>query len=93
MVVAQDNNASGDQRTPVNRDHIIRQNGQPTKYLNFSGEKPSTPILDTVNYPMHMKNLSLEVKVFKIGQRNLSLLHYTTLFKIRIHINYPYLLK
>ncbi|XP_062163136.1 probable 1-deoxy-D-xylulose-5-phosphate synthase 2, chloroplastic [Alnus glutinosa] len=60
VVVAQDNNASDDQRTPVNRGHIIRQNGQPTKYLNFSGEKPSTPILDTVNYPMHMKNLSLE---------------------------------
>ncbi|KAL0404521.1 UNVERIFIED_CONTAM: putative 1-deoxy-D-xylulose-5-phosphate synthase 2, chloroplastic [Sesamum radiatum] len=28
--------------------------------LNFSGEKPSTPILDTINYPIHMKNLSLE---------------------------------
>ncbi|KAL0340008.1 UNVERIFIED_CONTAM: putative 1-deoxy-D-xylulose-5-phosphate synthase 2, chloroplastic [Sesamum radiatum] len=28
--------------------------------LNFSGEKPSTPILDTINYPIHLKNLSLE---------------------------------
>ncbi|KAK4415259.1 putative 1-deoxy-D-xylulose-5-phosphate synthase 2, chloroplastic [Sesamum alatum] len=28
--------------------------------LNFSGEKPSTPLLDTINYPIHMKNLSLE---------------------------------
>ncbi|KAL0453546.1 UNVERIFIED_CONTAM: putative 1-deoxy-D-xylulose-5-phosphate synthase 2, chloroplastic [Sesamum latifolium] len=28
--------------------------------LNFSGEKPSTPILDTINYPIHMKNLSVE---------------------------------
>ncbi|XAR51201.1 1-deoxy-D-xylulose-5-phosphate synthase [Bertholletia excelsa] len=28
--------------------------------LNFSGEKPLTPILDTVNYPIHTKNLPLE---------------------------------
>nr|AZG04492.1 1-deoxy-D-xylulose-5-phosphate synthase 10 [Centranthera grandiflora] len=28
--------------------------------VDFSGEKPSTPILDTINYPIHMKNLSLE---------------------------------
>ncbi|KAK6159131.1 hypothetical protein DH2020_006445 [Rehmannia glutinosa] len=28
--------------------------------LNFSGEKPSTPILDTINYPIHLKNLSLQ---------------------------------
>ncbi|KAL3819530.1 hypothetical protein ACJIZ3_005435 [Penstemon smallii] len=35
-------------------------NGRITKNLNFSGEKPSTPILDTINYPIHMKNLSLE---------------------------------
>ncbi|KAG9455999.1 hypothetical protein H6P81_000507 [Aristolochia fimbriata] len=26
--------------------------------LDFSGDKPSTPILDTVNYPVHMKKLS-----------------------------------
>ncbi|KAJ9162844.1 hypothetical protein P3X46_022586 [Hevea brasiliensis] len=26
---------------------------------NFSGNKPSTPILDTINYPIHMKNLSI----------------------------------
>ncbi|KAE8056789.1 hypothetical protein FH972_013528 [Carpinus fangiana] len=61
VIVAQDNNASDGQRAPVNRGHITRQNGQQvTKCLNFSGEKPSTPILDTINYPMHMKNLSLE---------------------------------
>ncbi|RWR75348.1 1-deoxy-D-xylulose 5-phosphate synthase 2 [Cinnamomum micranthum f. kanehirae] len=29
------------------------------KALNFSGEKPPTPILDTINYPSHMKNLSI----------------------------------
>ncbi|KAI5675463.1 hypothetical protein M9H77_06413 [Catharanthus roseus] len=28
--------------------------------LNFSGDKPFTPILDTINYPTHMKNLSLQ---------------------------------
>ncbi|XP_072986194.1 1-deoxy-D-xylulose-5-phosphate synthase 2, chloroplastic-like [Typha latifolia] len=26
--------------------------------IDFSGEKPATPLLDTVNYPIHMKNLS-----------------------------------
>ncbi|KAK1276899.1 hypothetical protein QJS04_geneDACA005744 [Acorus gramineus] len=26
--------------------------------VDFSGEKPSTPLLDTINYPVHMKNLS-----------------------------------
>lgn len=31
-----------------------------TTSLKFSGEKPETPVLDTVNYPMHMKNLSIE---------------------------------
>ncbi|CAN6679835.1 unnamed protein product [Malus baccata var. baccata] len=28
--------------------------------IDFSGEKPGTPLLDTVNYPAHMKNLSTE---------------------------------
>ncbi|KAJ3670142.1 hypothetical protein LUZ60_010466 [Juncus effusus] len=26
--------------------------------IDFSGEKPATPLLDTINYPVHMKNLS-----------------------------------
>jgi hypothetical protein len=26
--------------------------------IEYSGEKPATPLLDTVNYPIHMKNLS-----------------------------------
>nr|ATN96998.1 putative 1-deoxy-D-xylulose-5-phosphate synthase 2 [Cestrum nocturnum] len=26
--------------------------------IDFSGEKPPTPFLDTINYPIHMKNLS-----------------------------------
>ncbi|KAL0337809.1 UNVERIFIED_CONTAM: putative 1-deoxy-D-xylulose-5-phosphate synthase 2, chloroplastic [Sesamum calycinum] len=37
-----------------------RQNGRIVRSINFSGEKPSTPILDTINHPIHMKNLSLE---------------------------------
>ncbi|XP_022985020.1 probable 1-deoxy-D-xylulose-5-phosphate synthase 2, chloroplastic [Cucurbita maxima] len=28
--------------------------------VDYSGEKPATPLLDTVNYPIHMKNLSPE---------------------------------
>ncbi|XP_074575003.1 putative 1-deoxy-D-xylulose-5-phosphate synthase 2, chloroplastic [Curcuma longa] len=28
--------------------------------IDYSGEKPPTPILDTVNYPVHMKNLSTQ---------------------------------
>ncbi|PIN20748.1 Transketolase [Handroanthus impetiginosus] len=26
--------------------------------IDFSGDKPATPLLDTINYPVHMKNLS-----------------------------------
>ncbi|XP_039000746.1 probable 1-deoxy-D-xylulose-5-phosphate synthase 2, chloroplastic [Hibiscus syriacus] len=26
--------------------------------IDFSGNKPNTPLLDTINYPLHMKNLS-----------------------------------
>ncbi|KAL3623850.1 hypothetical protein CASFOL_032666 [Castilleja foliolosa] len=49
--------------TSEKKDIIVNprgQNGKPTRTLNFSGEKPSTPILDTINHPMHMNNLSLE---------------------------------
>ncbi|KAL4644409.1 hypothetical protein ACB092_02G162600 [Castanea dentata] len=28
--------------------------------INFSGEKPTTPLLDTINYPAHMMNLSTQ---------------------------------
>nr|AID51428.1 1-deoxy-D-xylulose 5-phosphate synthase [Astragalus membranaceus] len=28
--------------------------------INYSAEKPETPLLDTVNYPVHMKNLSTQ---------------------------------
>lgn len=29
--------------------------------INYSTEKPATPLLDTISYPLHMKNLSLQV--------------------------------
>ena len=29
--------------------------------IEFTGEKPPTPLLDTINYPVHMKNLSTQV--------------------------------
>nr|AEZ55866.1 chloroplast 1-deoxy-D-xylulose 5-phosphate synthase 2 [Mitragyna speciosa] len=38
----------------------IREDGKQKRALNFTGEKPPTPILDTINYPIHMKNLSFE---------------------------------
>nr|POF12603.1 putative 1-deoxy-d-xylulose-5-phosphate synthase 2, chloroplastic [Quercus suber] len=60
VIAAQENNASEELRTMVKRGHKTKQNGGITKYRNFSGEKPSTPILDTINYPIHMKNLSTE---------------------------------
>ncbi|KGN56311.1 probable 1-deoxy-D-xylulose-5-phosphate synthase 2, chloroplastic [Cucumis sativus] len=28
--------------------------------IDYSGEKPATPLLDTVNFPIHMKNLSMQ---------------------------------
>ncbi|KAA0060415.1 putative 1-deoxy-D-xylulose-5-phosphate synthase 2 [Cucumis melo var. makuwa] len=28
--------------------------------IDYSGEKPATPLLDTVNFPIHMKNLSVQ---------------------------------
>ncbi|MBA0645078.1 hypothetical protein Goklo_013214 [Gossypium klotzschianum] len=37
-----------------------QQTRQLKRFLNFSGEKPSTPLLDTINHPIHMKNLSIE---------------------------------
>uniref|UniRef100_A0A5B7AFX1 1-deoxy-D-xylulose-5-phosphate synthase n=2 Tax=Davidia involucrata TaxID=16924 RepID=A0A5B7AFX1_DAVIN len=53
VTAGQGNNASDDNSILVKGDH-------PTRTLNFSGEKPFTPILDTINYPIHTKNLSIE---------------------------------
>lgn len=49
---------SGDERKVV-----IRNEGSGWN-IDFSGEKPATPLLDTVNYPIHMKNLSTKVSMF-----------------------------
>ncbi|KAI8536439.1 hypothetical protein RHMOL_Rhmol10G0257200 [Rhododendron molle] len=40
--------------------------------IDFSGEKPLTPLLDTINYPVHMKNLSTQAYPHKIltGRRS-----------------------
>lgn len=29
--------------------------------IDFSCEEPVTPLLDTINYPVHMKNLNIKV--------------------------------
>ncbi|PSS21068.1 1-deoxy-D-xylulose-5-phosphate synthase [Actinidia chinensis var. chinensis] len=50
---AQDNNASDES-------NILRRIDHNQTTLNFSGDKPFTPLLDTINYPIHMKNLSIE---------------------------------
>ncbi|XP_073273602.1 1-deoxy-D-xylulose-5-phosphate synthase 2, chloroplastic-like [Primulina huaijiensis] len=39
------------------RKMVIRKEKDGWK-IDFSGEKPATPLLDTINYPIHMKNLS-----------------------------------
>jgi hypothetical protein len=55
---------------PVNSQVSVRANAHGNKMairkgkdgkIVFSGEKPPTPILDTINYPVHMKNLSTQV--------------------------------
>ncbi|PWA79560.1 1-deoxy-D-xylulose 5-phosphate synthase 2 [Artemisia annua] len=53
VAVAKDN-AANDQ------EDLKLVNGSVTTTLKYSGEKPQTPILDTINYPVHMKNLSVE---------------------------------
>lgn len=54
--------ASHQENPSTSNDLIVRiENGKLARKLNFSGEQPLTPILDTINYPAHMKNLSLEV--------------------------------
>ena len=61
ITAAQDNNLSEDKNTMVGSEQQARRNPRFTRSLNFSGEKPSTPVLDTINYPIHTKNLSIGV--------------------------------
>ncbi|OMO89868.1 hypothetical protein COLO4_19551 [Corchorus olitorius] len=58
-------NPSGDRNTMVQKHRpTTRQTKLDMKtthsYLDFSGQKPFTPLLDTINHPKHMKNLSIE---------------------------------
>ncbi|WCJ42410.1 1-deoxy-D-xylulose 5-phosphate synthase 1 [Euphorbia peplus] len=53
VVAAMDTNASSDNNAMVAK--ITEK-----KSLNFTGNKPATPILDTINYPIHMKNLNVQ---------------------------------
>lgn len=62
VVSSLENNVNGEKTTAITGGQQTSKSGQFSKLLNFSGEKPSTPILDTINYPMHMKNLSVEVQ-------------------------------
>ncbi|KVI01392.1 Deoxyxylulose-5-phosphate synthase, partial [Cynara cardunculus var. scolymus] len=41
-------------------EHLERVNGSPANTLKYSGEKPATPILDTIRYPVNMKNLCVK---------------------------------
>ncbi|KAJ6742923.1 1-D-DEOXYXYLULOSE 5-PHOSPHATE SYNTHASE-RELATED [Salix viminalis] len=52
ILAASDDNT----RDQLNRYQETRQK----RPLNFTGNKPSTPVLDTINYPIHMKNLSVQ---------------------------------
>nr|QIA97544.1 1-deoxy-D-xylose-5-phosphate synthase [Primula forbesii] len=38
---------------------MVKMRKKDSLKIDFSGDKPPTPLLDTVNYPLHMKNLSL----------------------------------
>ncbi|XP_021728210.1 probable 1-deoxy-D-xylulose-5-phosphate synthase 2, chloroplastic [Chenopodium quinoa] len=42
-----------------NSSKSIRKEGNGWK-IDFTGEKPPTPLLNTINYPLHMKNLSTQ---------------------------------
>ncbi|KAK9285783.1 hypothetical protein L1049_024984 [Liquidambar formosana] len=39
---------------------ITMRRGKDGWKIDFSGENPETPLLDTINYPVHMKNLSTQ---------------------------------
>ncbi|XP_023731820.1 probable 1-deoxy-D-xylulose-5-phosphate synthase 2, chloroplastic [Lactuca sativa] len=45
---------------PNEHEEMKTTNGSMGTTLKYSGEKPNTPILDTINYPIHMKNLNVE---------------------------------
>nr|KYP57437.1 hypothetical protein KK1_003699 [Cajanus cajan] len=52
--------AGGDNTCEEMEKKRYESNQQLRRSLNFSGDKPSTPVLDTINYPIHTKNLSIK---------------------------------
>lgn len=54
---AEKNSSDGEEATKM----VMRKEKSGWK-IDFSEEKPPTPLLDTINYPIHMKSLSKEVK-------------------------------
>ncbi|KAK7291899.1 hypothetical protein RIF29_07439 [Crotalaria pallida] len=59
IAALEDNNSSEEEKKTMVKKHN-EANQQVGRSLNFSGEMPLTPILDTINYPIHMKNLSVQ---------------------------------
>ena len=58
---AEKNSSDGEEATKM----VMRKEKGRWK-IDFSEEKPPTPLLDTINYPIHMKNLSKEVKNVRV---------------------------
>lgn len=43
----------GDASNPVNSEAVVK--------AEYHNEKPPTPLLDTINFPIHLKNLNIKV--------------------------------
>lgn len=52
QVSVRSSGGDGDRKITVKKENRGRK-------IEFTGEKPETPVLDTINYPIHMKNLSV----------------------------------
>uniref|UniRef100_A0A0C9QTZ0 1-deoxy-D-xylulose-5-phosphate synthase n=1 Tax=Wollemia nobilis TaxID=56998 RepID=A0A0C9QTZ0_9CONI len=56
IVSAKLNNANGDNIIT----NIVKAKEDAPLKIEYNGEKPPTPLLDTINYPKHMKNLNIQ---------------------------------
>ncbi|KAL3845116.1 hypothetical protein ACJIZ3_002519 [Penstemon smallii] len=54
IVKASTNSSDGEEAGKI----VFKKENDGGWKIDFSGEKPGTPLLDTINYPVHMKNLS-----------------------------------
>ncbi|XP_071740643.1 1-deoxy-D-xylulose-5-phosphate synthase 2, chloroplastic-like [Rutidosis leptorrhynchoides] len=52
--------AVGKDNAANENEKLTKVNGNASTYIKYSGAKPKTPILDTINYPIHMKTLCVE---------------------------------